>query len=58
MAELRPILFLELLQLSALNIQPASISFNTLTMESDRYICVRDEVCPSSSYRMHTYICA
>ncbi|KEI41487.1 uncharacterized protein L969DRAFT_58574 [Mixia osmundae IAM 14324] len=35
--------FTEHLQLSALGIPPASIGFNTLTMESDKFICVRDE---------------
>jgi hypothetical protein len=31
-------------QLSAVGIQPSSIGFNTLTMESDRFICAREEV--------------
>lgn len=30
-------------QLTALGIQPASISFQTLTLESDSFICVRDQ---------------
>lgn len=30
-------------QLTALGIQPASISFQTLTLESDHFICVRDQ---------------
>ncbi|KAG9080654.1 hypothetical protein FRC06_006304, partial [Ceratobasidium sp. 370] len=40
----RPIAFCEHLQLSSVGIQPASISFNTLTLESDRFICVREKV--------------
>ncbi|GAA5918516.1 hypothetical protein JCM1841_003276 [Sporobolomyces salmonicolor] len=44
MAVDRPIAFQELLQLTALGIQPGSIGFATLTLESDRYICVREEV--------------
>ncbi|KAH8919125.1 clathrin heavy chain [Atractiella rhizophila] len=39
----RPISFCEHLQLSALGVQPASIGFASLTMESDRFICVREE---------------
>jgi hypothetical protein len=30
-------------QLTGLGINPANISFNTLTMESDRFICVREQ---------------
>lgn len=33
-----PINFQELLQLTALGVQPASIGFSTLTMESDHFI--------------------
>ncbi|KAF8141713.1 hypothetical protein EV363DRAFT_1308829 [Boletus edulis] len=40
----KPIAFCEHLQLSSLGIQPASISFQTLTLESDHFICVRDKV--------------
>jgi clathrin heavy chain len=40
----KPIAFCEHLQLSSLGIQPASISFQTLTLESDRFICVREKV--------------
>lgn len=32
------------LQLTALGIQPASIGFASLTLESDRFVCVREEV--------------
>ncbi|KIY52907.1 clathrin heavy chain [Fistulina hepatica ATCC 64428] len=39
----KPIAFCEHLQLSSLGIQPSSISFQTLTLESDRFICVREE---------------
>ncbi|CAH7670842.1 clathrin, heavy polypeptide [Phakopsora pachyrhizi] len=44
MAEQRPISFCEHVQLTSLGVQPASIGFNTLTMESERYVCVREEV--------------
>ncbi|KAF8920783.1 clathrin heavy chain 1 [Mucidula mucida] len=40
----KPIAFCEHLQLSALGVQPASISFQTLTLESDHFICVREKV--------------
>ncbi|KZT09895.1 clathrin heavy chain 1 [Laetiporus sulphureus 93-53] len=40
----KPIAFCEHLQLSAIGVQPASISFQTLTLESDHYICVREKV--------------
>lgn len=40
----RPIAFQELLQLTALGVQPGSIGFATLTLESDRFVCVREEV--------------
>ncbi|KAJ3401399.1 hypothetical protein HDU80_006064 [Chytriomyces hyalinus] len=39
-----PIRFQEHVQLQALGINPASIGFNTLTMESDKFICVREKV--------------
>eukprot|EP00043_Microstomoeca_roanoka_P006604 m.64179 g.64179 ORF g.64179 m.64179 type:complete len:1667 (-) comp13482_c1_seq1:229-5229(-) len=38
-----PVKFLELLQLNSLGINEASIAFATLTMESEKYICVREE---------------
>ncbi|KIJ55342.1 hypothetical protein M422DRAFT_219983 [Sphaerobolus stellatus SS14] len=40
----KPIAFAEHLQLSSVGIQPASVSFQTLTLESDRFICVREKV--------------
>ncbi|OBZ66438.1 Clathrin heavy chain 1 [Grifola frondosa] len=40
----KPIAFCEHLQLSSLGIQPASISFQNLTLESDHFICVREKV--------------
>ncbi|KIM68076.1 hypothetical protein SCLCIDRAFT_1209460 [Scleroderma citrinum Foug A] len=40
----KPISFCEHLQLSSLGVQPASISFQTLTLESDHFICVRESV--------------
>lgn len=42
-AELLPIRFQEQLQLQTLGINAASIGFNTLTLESDRWICVREK---------------
>ncbi|KAG8907666.1 hypothetical protein FRB99_002744 [Tulasnella sp. 403] len=39
-----PIAFCEHLQLSSVGIQPQSISFQSLTLESDRFICVREKV--------------
>eukprot|EP00124_Ichthyophonus_hoferi_P002666 Ihof_evm7s191 gene=Ihof_evmTU7s191 len=39
-----PIKFQEHLNLPNVGINPASISFTTLTMESDKYICVREKV--------------
>ncbi|CAG9791561.1 unnamed protein product [Diatraea saccharalis] len=44
MAQMLPIRFQEHLQLTNVGINPASISFNTLTMESDKFICVREKV--------------
>ncbi|XP_030741318.2 clathrin heavy chain 2 [Echinops telfairi] len=44
MALLSPVRVQELLQLQNLGINPANIGFSTLTMESDRFICVREEV--------------
>lgn len=38
----KPIVFTEHMQLTALGIQPTSISFQTLTLESDAWICVRE----------------
>lgn len=37
-----PIQFSELLQLQKLGIQPQSITFASLTMESDKFVCVRE----------------
>lgn len=42
--QMLPIRFQEHLQLTNVGIQMASISFNTLTMESDKFICVREKV--------------
>jgi clathrin heavy chain len=42
MTDRLPIRFQEHLQLTALGISPQSISFNFLTMESDKFICVRE----------------
>ncbi|KAL7270849.1 Clathrin heavy chain [Rhizina undulata] len=38
-----PIAFTELLSLTQFDIQQASIGFNTTTLESDRFICVREK---------------
>ncbi|KAI9795364.1 MAG: hypothetical protein M1833_007212 [Piccolia ochrophora] len=39
-----PIKFTETLQLTSIDILPASIGFNTCTLESDHYICVRQKI--------------
>lgn len=39
-----PINFQEVLKLPSLNINPQTISFTTVTMESDKFICVRDQL--------------
>lgn len=39
-----PIRFQELLNLTTVGINSVNISFNTVTMESDKYICVRERV--------------
>ncbi|KAJ3294084.1 hypothetical protein HK104_003936 [Borealophlyctis nickersoniae] len=44
MAQILPIRFQEHVQLQSLGINAASIGFNTLTMESDKFICVREKV--------------
>jgi len=44
MAEALPIRFQEHVQLQSLGINAANIGFNTLTMESDKFICVREKV--------------
>ncbi|XP_077291324.1 clathrin heavy chain [Arctopsyche grandis] len=44
MAQILPIRFQEHLQLTNVGINQTSVSFNTLTMESDKFICVREKV--------------
>ncbi|MCJ1292040.1 hypothetical protein MMC34_003590 [Xylographa carneopallida] len=44
MASALPIRFTELLQLTQVNILPTAIGFNSCTLESDAYICVRQKV--------------
>ncbi|XP_046387045.1 clathrin heavy chain isoform X1 [Ischnura elegans] len=44
MAQILPIRFQEHLQLTNIGINPSSVSFNSLTMESDKFICVREKV--------------
>uniref|UniRef100_A0A1B6FIJ1 Clathrin heavy chain n=4 Tax=Proconiini TaxID=565685 RepID=A0A1B6FIJ1_9HEMI len=48
MTQILPIRFQEHLQLTNVGINQASVSFNTLTMESDKFICVREKVGESS----------
>ncbi|KAK0731049.1 hypothetical protein B0H67DRAFT_57958 [Lasiosphaeris hirsuta] len=49
MAPALPIKFQELLQLSSLGVNQPSITFNTCTLESDSYICIRDKKDESAS---------
>ncbi|KAL9096076.1 MAG: hypothetical protein Q9165_001598 [Trypethelium subeluteriae] len=44
-----PIKFNELLQLTSVGIQSASIGFNSCTLESDHYICVREKADENAS---------
>lgn len=44
-----PIKFTEQLQLTAVGIEPASIGFNTCTLESDHFVCVRQKVNEAAS---------
>ncbi|XP_042209629.1 clathrin heavy chain 1-like isoform X1 [Homarus americanus] len=44
MTQMLPIRFQEHLQLTNVGIQASNIGFNTLTMESDKFICVREKV--------------
>nr|XP_032803270.1 clathrin heavy chain 1 isoform X5 [Petromyzon marinus] len=44
MAQILPIRFQEHIQLQNVGINPANIGFSTLTMESDKFICVREKV--------------
>ncbi|XP_074599513.1 clathrin heavy chain 1-like isoform X1 [Brevipalpus obovatus] len=44
MSQILPIKFQEHLQLTSIGINAANITFNTLTMESDKFICVREKV--------------
>uniref|UniRef100_A0A1W7RAR4 Clathrin heavy chain n=1 Tax=Hadrurus spadix TaxID=141984 RepID=A0A1W7RAR4_9SCOR len=44
MTQILPIRFQEHLQLTNIGINAANIGFNTLTMESDKFICVREKV--------------
>ncbi|XP_026468031.1 clathrin heavy chain [Ctenocephalides felis] len=44
MTQMLPIRFQEHLQLTNVGISATSVSFNTLTMESDKFICVREKV--------------
>uniref|UniRef100_A0A1B6E1U7 Clathrin heavy chain n=1 Tax=Clastoptera arizonana TaxID=38151 RepID=A0A1B6E1U7_9HEMI len=48
MTQILPIRFQEHLQLTNVGINQASVSFNSLTMESDKFICVREKVGDSS----------
>ncbi|KAK9476898.1 hypothetical protein V1514DRAFT_335500 [Lipomyces japonicus] len=42
MSQILPIQFQEVLQLAAIGISQASIGFNTCTLQSDHYVCVRE----------------
>ncbi|KAL9528508.1 putative clathrin heavy chain [Sphaerulina musiva] len=44
-----PIKFTEQLQLTAVGIEPASIGFNSCTLESDHFVCVRQKVNEAAS---------
>lgn len=44
MAQILPIRFQEHLQLQNQGVNPANIGFSTLTMESDKFICIREKV--------------
>ncbi|PNJ05856.1 CLTCL1 isoform 9 [Pongo abelii] len=44
MAQILPIRFQEHFQLQNLGINPANVGFSTLTMESDKFICIREKV--------------
>ncbi|KAI9683353.1 MAG: hypothetical protein M1829_005424 [Trizodia sp. TS-e1964] len=44
-----PIKFTELLQLTSVDILPGSIGFNSCTLESDRYICIRQKISEDAS---------
>ncbi|KAI9821608.1 MAG: hypothetical protein M1832_003282 [Thelocarpon impressellum] len=44
-----PIKFTETLQLTSVDIAPASIGFNSCTLESDHYICVRQKLSDDAS---------
>ncbi|XP_075584881.1 clathrin heavy chain [Dermatophagoides farinae] len=48
MSQALPIKFQEHLQLTQIGINQSSISFNMLTMESDKFICIREKVGDSS----------
>ncbi|KAL2176067.1 uncharacterized protein P884DRAFT_226974 [Thermothelomyces heterothallicus CBS 202.75] len=49
MAPALPIKFQELLQLSSLGVNQTAITFNTCTLESDSFICLRDKKDEASS---------
>jgi clathrin heavy chain len=44
-----PITFHELFQLPALGITPQNINFSSVTLESDKFVCVRDTVSPQKT---------
>ncbi|KZF24742.1 clathrin heavy chain [Xylona heveae TC161] len=44
-----PIKFTELLQLTNVGIAPASIGFNSCTLESDQYVCIRQKLSDDAS---------
>jgi len=48
MTQILPIRFQEHIQLQNVGINASNIGFSTLTMESDKYICVREKVADTS----------
>lgn len=47
-----PIQFTELFNLQNLGVNPQLISFTTVTLESDKYVCVRDQISPQKSIQI------
>lgn len=47
-----PIQYTELFNLQNLGVNPQSISFTTVTLESDKFVCVRDQVSPNKTIQI------
>ena len=61
MGERLPINFLELVQVAALGVNPDSIRFENATMESDKFVCVKEGsgivvVDLANGYRVTRYV--